>query len=175
MRTYFEFVSRAPVLGATLVAAVLLLVCVFPALPIRGELLDVKPGYTYDEVISALDGYGAQGRRVYAWSSATLDTVLPVVYVSFLAGLVYRFRPREGLWWLASLPVAAGVLDLCENIQIVLMLMHYPDIAAGQVASASVFTLAKRYAVGGCLVLAVTLMALSVSGCALRRLRGRTP
>ena len=175
MRTYFEFASRAPVLGATLVAAMILLVAVFPALPIGGEMLDVKPGYTYDEVISALDGYGAQGRRVYAWSSATLDTVLPVVYVSFLAGLVYRFRPRECLWWLASLPVAAGVLDLCENIQIVLMLMQYPDIDAGQVASASLFTLSKRYAVVVCLVLAVTLMATTMGGRTLRRLRGRAP
>ena len=175
MRAYFEVASRAPVLGATLVAAVILPVAVFPALPIGGEMLDVKPGYTYDEVISALDGYGTQGRRVYAWSSATLDTVLPVVYVSFLAGLVYRFRPREYLWWLAYLPVAAGVLDLCENIQIILMLMQYPDIDAGQVASASVFTLSKRYAVVVCLVLAVTLMATTVGGRVLRRLRGRTP
>jgi len=175
MRTYFEFASRAPVLGVTLVVAVILLVAVFPALPICGDMLDVKSGYTYDEALSALDGYGAQGRRVYAWSSATLDTVLPVVYVSFLAGLVYRFRPRECLWWLAYLPVATGVLDLCENVQVVLMLIQYPDIDAGQVASASLFTLSKRYAVLVCLMLAVTLMAISVGGRALRRVGGRTP
>jgi len=175
MRTYCEFVSRTPVLGVTLGAAVLLLGAVFPALPIGDEMLDVKAGYTYAEAVAALDGYGEQGRRVYTWASVTLDTVLPVVYVSFLAGLVYRFRPRDRLWWLAYLPLAAGVLDLCENVQIIRMLIHYPDISAGQVASASAFTVAKSYAVSLCLVLAGILLATAAGGRAWRRVRGRTP
>ena len=173
MRTYCEYVSRAPVLGVTLVIGLLLLGVVFPALPIGGEMLDVRPGYTYDEVIAALDGYGAQGRGVYAWASATLDTVLPVIYVSFLAGLIYRFRPTERLWWLASLPVAAGVLDLGENVQIIHMLLHYPDISAGQVARASVFTVSKGYAVTVCLALAGLLLARAAGSHVVHRVRGR--
>ncbi len=172
MQAYFEFVSRAPVLGTTLVAGLLLLVVVFPALPIGGDLLDVRSSYTYDEAVAALEGYGEQGRRVYAWASATLDTVLPVIYVSFLAGLVYRFRPSERLGWLAYLPVAAGVLDLGENVQIICMLLHYPDISAGQVASASVFTLSKGYAVSVCLALAVILLALSAGRRVVHGMRG---
>ena len=158
MRTYFEAVGRTPVLGATLIAA-LILVAVFPALPVGGELLDVKSGYTYREAVVALESYGERGRRVYAWSSATLDTLLPVVYVSLLAGLVYRFRPTERLWTLAYLPIAAGVLDLCENIQIVLLLVLYPDVSARQVATASLFTLSKGYALAACVVLAATFAA----------------
>ena len=160
MRTYFEAVSRTPVLGATLTSA-LILVAVFPALPIGGELLDVKSGYTYREAVVALESYGEQGRRVYAWSSATLDTLLPVVYVSLLSGLVYRFRPNERLRTLAYLPIAAGVLDLCENIQIILLLVLYPDVSALQVATASLFTLSKGYALSACVVLAATLAAVS--------------
>ena len=138
MREYFEFVSRTLVLSATLIAVLVLLVAVVPALPIGGEMLDVKAGYTYPEVVAAMEGYGEQGRRVYAWSSGTLDTLLPVVYVSLLAGLVYRLRPTERLWKLAHLPLAAGVLDLCENVLIILMLTRYPDVSARQVAGASV-------------------------------------
>ena len=160
MKTYFEAVSRTPVLGAALMSA-LILVAVFPALPIGGELLDVKSGYTYREAVVALESYGEQGRRVYAWSSATLDTLLPVVYVSLLAGLVYRFRPTERLWKLAYLPVGAGVLDLCENIQIILLLVLYPDVSARQVVTASLFTLSKGYALSACVVLAATLAAVS--------------
>ena len=161
MRTYFEFVSTTPVLGATLMSSLILVVAVFPALPIGGEMLDVKSGYTYREAVVALESYGEQGRRVYAWSSATLDALLPVVYVSLLAGLVYRFRPTERLWTLAYLPIGAGVLDLCENIQIILLLVFYPDLSARQVASASLFTLSKGYALSICLALAVALAAVS--------------
>ena len=161
MRGYFEFASRTPVLVA-LFATKILLSAVFPNLPIGGDMLDVKKlGYTFDEAETALKGYGEQGRRVYAWSSATLDTVFPVVYASFLAGFVYRFRPGECLWWLAYLPVAAGVLDLCENVQIILMLCQYPNISAGQVASASLFTLSKWSTIFVCSALAVTFVAIS--------------
>ena len=157
MREYFEFVSRPPVLSATLVALLVLLLAVFPAIPIGGESLDAKAGYTYPEVVVAMEGYGEQGRRVYAWSSGTLDTLLPVVYVSLMAGLVYRFRPTERVWKLAYLPLAAGVLDLCENVLIILMLTWYPDVSASQVAGASFFTVSKGYAILICAALAIVL------------------
>lgn len=160
MRTYFESVSATPMLAANLVLA-LILVAAFPALPIGGEMLDVKSGYTYREAVAAFESYGEQGRRVYAWSSATLDTLLPVAYASLLAGLVYRFRPTERLWKLAYLPIGAGVLDLCENIQIILLLVLYPDVSAWRVASASLFTTSKGYALSVCLALAATLAAVS--------------
>ena len=170
MRQYLESASRTPVLSATLLAMLVLLVVVFPALPIGGEMLDVRTaGYTYAEAVAAMESYGERGRQVYAWSSATLDVLLPVVYVSFLAGFVYRFRPTERLWKLACLPLAAGVLDLCENVQVVLMLTRYPDVSAGQVAVASWFTLSKGYAVSLCLLLAIVLAAVA----AVRRVRPR--
>ena len=163
MRKYVESASRTPALGATLVATLVLLVAVFPALPIGGEMLDVKTGYTYAEAVAAMESYGERGRRVYAWSSLTLDALLPFAYVSFLAGLVYRFRPTERLWSLTCLPVAAGVLDLCENVQVVLMLTRYPDVSAGQVAAASWFTLSKGYTVLTCLLLVIVLAAVAAA------------
>ncbi len=173
MRQYVEAASRTPVLSATLVAMLVLLVVVFPALPIGGEMLDVKTGYTYTEAVAAMESYGERGRQVYAWSSATLDVLLPVVYVSFLTGFVYRFRPTERLWRLACLPLAAGVLDLCENVQVVLMLTRYPDVSAEQVTVASWFTLSKGYAVLLCLLLAITLAAVAAVRRVRHGLRGR--
>ena len=61
MREYFEFVSRTWVLSATLATVLILVLSVFPALPIGGEMLDVKAGYTYPEVIAAMESYGEQG------------------------------------------------------------------------------------------------------------------
>ena len=169
---YLEYASRTPVLGVTLVSVLVLLFAVYPALPIGGELLDSRSGYTHQEAVAAMEGYGEEGRRVYAWSSATLDTLLPVVYVSFLAGLIYRLRPTERLRRLAYLPLAAGVLDLGENIQIVLMLIQYPDVSAGQVAAASSFTLMKALVILGCLALAATIAAFWAVRLARRGLRG---
>ena len=176
MRTYFDSVGTTPALLATLLSTLILVVAVFPALPIGGELLDVKPGYSHQEAVAALEGYGAEGRRVYAWSSATLDTLLPVAYTSLLAGLVYRFRPAERLWTLAYLPIGAGALDLCENVQIILLLVLYPDVSAPQVASASLFTLSKGYALSACVVMAAALAALAALRIALNRMAtGQSP
>jgi len=163
VRQYVEFASRTLALGTTLVATLVLLVVVFPALPLGSEMLDVKAGYTYGEAVAAMESYGDRGRQVYVWASLTLDTLLPFVYVSFLAGFVFRFRPTERLWRLAFVPLAAGVLDLCENIQIVLMLTLYPDVSARQVAVASWFTLSKRYAFAACLLLAIALAAVAAA------------
>ena len=168
MRRYFELAARPLVLVLTFLATVFLL-AVFPAIPVGGELLDVRSGYGYDEAMAALAGYGADGRRLYVWSSATLDTLLPVAYATFLAGLVYRFGPRERLRVLAWFPVALGALDLCENVQIIAMLVGFPDITGAQVASASAFTVAKNLAFAACFAYAVVVVLVAV----VRRLLGR--
>ena len=156
IRSYFSVVSRTRVLGTTFVSA-LLLTIVLNALPFGPDMLDSRPGYTYQDALIAIAGFGEEGRKVYMWASMTLDTLLPAAYASFLAGIIYRLRPKENLWWLAFLPVLAGGLDLCENFQIVAMLIQYPDITAAQVANASLFTVMKSYAVMGCASLAVLL------------------
>ncbi|MDE0105583.1 MAG: hypothetical protein OXN89_24665 [Bryobacterales bacterium] len=161
MRRYFEACSSAAALCVTLTLALILIFVVFPAVPIGGEVLDAKGRYTYGEALAALQGYGETGRETYAWASATLDTLLPLLYVSFLAGLVYRCRPTDRSWRLAYLPVVVGVIDLGENVQIVLMLTTYPDISAGQVAIASLFTSCKGHAALICLTLAITLAVVS--------------
>ena len=168
MRRYFELAGRSPVLVLTFLATVALLV-VFPAIPVGGELLDVRSGYGYDEAMAALAGYGADGRRLYVWASAILDTLLPVAYASFLAGLVYRFRPSERLRVVAWFPVALGALDLCANAQIIAMLVQYPDVSEAQVATASASTVAKSFAFAACFAYAVVVVLVAAA----RRLRTR--
>ncbi|MCY4276419.1 MAG: hypothetical protein OXE81_01060 [Gammaproteobacteria bacterium] len=145
MRRYFEFASGTYVLAATFVATLAFLFLVFPNLPINGELLDLKPSYSYDEAMAALKEYGEDGRTVYAWASPTLDTLFPLVYVTLFAGLIYRFRLTEGLWFLAYLPVISGMFDLLENVQVTAMLISFPDISESQVAWASTATSVKTF------------------------------
>lgn len=170
MRRYFELAGKSTVLVFSFIATVVLL-AVFPAIPVGGELLDVRRGYGYDEALAALAGYGADGRYLYAWASATLDTLLPIAYATLLAGVAYRFRPSERMRVLAWLPLALGALDLGENVQIIAMLVQFPDVSEAQVASASAFTVTKTFAFAACFVYALVLVVLAGG----RRLLARRP
>lgn len=163
MRSYFEFAGNTLSLLTTFVIVVLTLFLVFPNLPVPGELLDVKSGYSYEEAIVLLDAYGTEGRTIYLWISLVLDTLFPMIYVTFFAGMIYRFRISEGTWWFAYIPVFGGIWDILENVQISLMLIGYPDISAIQVAWASTFTQYKHWIGSIYLLLAVTLFLLSVA------------
>ena len=167
LKRLVELAARTPVLVATAIIAATLVVAVFPALPIGGDLLDTRFGYTHAAVLEAMATYGEHGRRVYLWSSLTLDTLLPVAYVGLLAGALHRLRPRDSLWQLAFVPLAAGVLDLCENFQIVAMLISYPDVLPAQVAAGSLVTKLKAVTVTTSVALVAVLAVLA----SVRRLR----
>ncbi len=143
-RGYFEFAAATRVLIASLVGVLIMALLVFPALPLGGEMIDLKLSYTLADIQATMLQYGPHGRAVYALASPTLDTLFPMLYVTFFAGLLYRFRPSERLWLAAFIPVLAGVWDLCENAQITAMLIQYPEISVRQVALASFFTSTKH-------------------------------
>lgn len=143
MTRYFVFASRTAVLWASLVGCLAMVFMVFPALPLGADMLDVRLGYNWQELVTAMEQYGASGRMIYAWASPTLDTVFPILYVTLYCGILVRFAPRASWRGLAWLPVFAGAWDLCENAQITAMLLMYPDITPTQVAIASFFTLVK--------------------------------
>jgi len=143
-RSFFEFAAGTNPLIVTFVGVLLMALVVFPALPINGEMIDLKLYYKLADIQAAMLQYGPRGRLVYALASASLDTLFPMLYVTFFSGLLYRFRPHERLWVMAFIPVFAGVWDLCENAQIVTMLLQYPDLSVRQVAVASLFTSIKH-------------------------------
>lgn len=161
MRRFFELAGRTGTLAATLVAAAVFLLLVFPNVPVGGDTLDTKPGYAFEEAMASMEEYGADGRTIYAWASMVLDTLFPLAYVTLFAGLIYRFRATEGTWWLAYIPVVAGLFDLLENVQITAMLVRYPDIGAAQVAWASAFTTVKWWIGPVYQILAVGLVLLA--------------
>lgn len=141
---FFEFAAGTGPLVISFTGVLLMLLLVFPALPINGELIDLKLHYTLADIEAAMRQYGPHGRAVYALASPTVDTLFPLLYVTFFSGLIYRLRPKQSLWVMAFIPVVAGLWDLCENGQITAMLLQYPDISAPQVAVASFFTSVKH-------------------------------
>ena len=115
LETCFEFTARVPVLVVTAAVSAALIALLFPALPIGGELLDGRFGYTLEEALAAMAGYGEEGRRVYAWASLTADTLLPVAYACCLAGLVYRLRPNDDLWCAGLPPRRSPAFSTCAR------------------------------------------------------------
>ena len=143
-RKYFEFAAGTRPLLISFTGVLLMMLWIFPSLPIGGEMIDLKLSYDLAAIQDAMLQYGAHGRAVYALASPTLDTLFPLLYVTFFAGLLYRFRSNERLWLAAFIPLVAGVWDLCENAQITAMLLQYPEISVRQVAVASFFTSTKH-------------------------------
>ncbi len=143
-RRYFEFAAGTRPLLISFTGVLLMVLWVFPSLPIGGEMIDLKLSYDLVAIQQVMLQYGAHGRAVYALACPTLDTLFPLLYVTFFAGLLYRFRPNEKLWLAAFVPFVAGIWDLCENAQITAMLLQYPEISVRQVALASFFTSTKH-------------------------------
>lgn len=141
---FFKFAAGTTPLIVCFIGVLVMMLLVFPALPVGGELIDVKLRYSLADVQAAMLQYRPHGRAVYALASPTVDTLFPLLYVTFFAGLLYRFRPTERLWIMACIPIFAGVWDLCENVQITAMLLQYPDLSTRQVAAASFFTSVKH-------------------------------
>ena len=161
VRNYFEFAAQTKYLLITFAATLILMFVIFPMVPIGGEMLDLKSGYSLNEAMAAMTSYGEEGRRVYAIASPTVDTLFPILYVTFFAGLIYRFRVTEGTWWLAIIPVISGIVDLCENMQITAMLIQYPNVGETQVAFASAFTTAKSWIGNVYQLLAIALLVIA--------------
>lgn len=173
MRRFFEFAGKTGTLLATLALVGVVLFLVFPNLPIEGELLDEMSGYSFAEAMRALTGYGTDGRTTYLWSSLALDTLFPIVYVTFFAGLIYRFRATDGTWWFAYIPIIGGIWDLMENVQISMMLLTYPNISEAQVASASIFTQVKHWLGSLYLVIGIVLLLIAITRTTTEKFRSR--
>jgi len=169
-RKYFEFASGTKPLLISFAGVLLMVLWVFPSLPIGGEMIDLKLSYDLAAIQQSMLQYGASGRAIYALASPTVDTLFPVLYVTFFSGLLYRFRPNERLWLTAFIPVVAGLWDLCENAQITAMLLQYPELSTRQVAVASFFTSTKHVLSGAYEVAAVVFLLIYV----FRRFSGKT-
>jgi hypothetical protein len=170
VRSYFKFAAGSRSLLLSLAGVLLMVLWVFPSLPIGAEMIDLKLSYDLAAIEQSMLQYGASGRAIYALASPTVDTLFPVLYVTFFSGLLYRFRPNERLWLTAFIPVVAGLWDLCENAQITAMLLQYPELSTRQVAVASFFTSTKHVLSGAYEVAAVVFLLIYV----FRRFSGKT-
>lgn len=129
----------------------------------HADLLDARQWYSPEEAATLLEGLGASGRSLYAWTEISLDLAFPVLYGLLFALLLARVFRYGRVWPL--LPLAAAVADLLENALIATLAWTYSGGATPLAWAAAVFTALKS----GLLLLAlVALLVGSVRALALR-------
>lgn len=159
-----DILIKTPVILLLLLAMVLVGMAFGPVqAALDGPLLDMIG--SGEAARARLAEMGAPERRIHFWTTVALDTLYPLAYGGFLAGLAGRFAP---LRWrgLVMLPAALTILvDLMENTVQALALAGVADLLALK----TILTPVKFGLFG-----VAALLALALAGAALvRRLTGR--
>jgi hypothetical protein len=108
-----------------------------------GVLPDGRLWYTPAEVARYFDAIGQEGRQLYAETQLTLDIIFPALYACLLCfAITLICRPAFARYWV-WLPVAAGVLDVGENVLLAYLAWTGGVVAGGLAGVAACFTFAK--------------------------------
>ena len=116
-----------------------------PQLPI----FDLSPfGYSFNYATELLDTLGVEGRNLYLSTQLPLDFIYPglfsITYSLLLVWLFGKtFNENSKIYYLAFVPVLAGIFDYVENVFIIKMINSFPDLQIATVKVASLFTLLK--------------------------------
>ncbi len=122
----------------------------------KQPILDLRIFYSYQDVMLLFNELGASGRMMYLWQLAVADMVYPLVYASLLIILMQMVYVKQRQWML-FIPMTVALADIIENMQIIMMLYHFPAVGTLLPLTASVFTFAKW-------LLAVTVIIVLVIG-----------
>jgi len=112
-------------------------------------IFDLLPsGYSFEYAIKLLDALGSEGREVYLYRQLPLDFIYPGLFaISCCLLLSWIFlktqKTNSKIFYLCSIPIAAGLFDYFENVLIINILTSYPNVSEFTVSFASVITITK--------------------------------
>lgn len=137
---------------------------------------DLRPfGYTETEAREFLHRLSDDGRAFYLTVQHRLDLAFPALLAATLAWTAFRLPPpgwRAVRWVLVVAAIGGMVADYSENAAVAAMLSAAPDaVAAGQIATASRWTLLKSLGATLAMSLGVVLLARAITA----RIRTRQP
>ena len=114
-------------------------------------ILDFDRGYSVERVREVFDSYGAEGFALYG-RIQLLDLLNPAIYSLVFASLIYLLWKAPARSWMVNLPLAAGLLDYCENLTLFLLSRSYPEISPQLVTISSTLSLIKNVALFGAII-----------------------
>ena len=143
---YLNFVSSTK---SQITIFVLLNICglIFIFLPhnIFSNMLDLELFYGKEDVVKNLDAIGPDGQNIYILSSLILDTLYPILYSSLFIGAYVKLYKSSQL--IVFLPLTAFSFDILENLQIIRLILNFPNINETHVYFSSMTTSFKWIAI----------------------------
>lgn len=112
-------------------------------------LFDMSPtGYSYQNAMELLGILGTEGRSIYLTKQLPLDFIYPglfaITYSLLLVWLLLKSISHQSkIFYLAVVPILAGICDYIENVFIIVMINSFPDLSSNIVGTASLFTIMK--------------------------------
>ena len=115
------------------------LTIVIPLLPynVGNYLLDLSFGFNREDVANAFNNLGERGKELHLYVSLLLDTVFPIIYISFHLGINHFSNYKNNFIYLV--PLLTGAFDLMENIQcaIIMSIASIDTVSDQQIVLAS--------------------------------------
>src|SRR5258706_1413983 len=115
-------------------------------------IIDLTFGFNPQKTLMMVAGYGDAARSYYARTEMTIDIAYPVVY-TFLLGVILTLLYRESSYaWVSLIPFICLILDYLENINIVILLILFPQQSLAIATLCEIFKLMK-WLTFGCVIL----------------------
>ena len=118
---------------------------IFQNLPLDvfDNMLDLKYGYSRNDVENVFNILGLEGRQIYVLSALILDTIFPILYVNFFIGIRYLLKLNRFSFVIVLILI--GVIDILENIQIAIIMSSesFNLVTDSQIYLSSITTMVK--------------------------------
>ena len=125
--------------------AIIICAFIFQNLPfdVFDNMLDLKYGYSSNDVENVFNILGLEGRQIYVLSALILDTIFPILYVNFFIGIRYLLKLNRFSFVIVLILI--GVIDILENIQIAIIMSaeSFNLVTNSQIYLSSITTIAK--------------------------------
>lgn len=110
------------------------------------EILDMKPFYNSEYIISLFEHLGQDGRDYYLYRQLPIDMVYPPLFAFTYWKILGYFVQKldwEKLKWVSFLPILAAIFDYAENSCIGSMLCSFPSLSETVIQVVPFFSLLK--------------------------------
>jgi hypothetical protein len=111
------------------------------------KILDLRMGYSYNNVNEYLNKLGEEGRNYYLKTFHLIDTFYPIIYCSFyliaLSYLINKCFKKRKYYILLLLPIIGTICDYGENIFINSFIKSYNNISQNAVIISNYLTRIK--------------------------------
>jgi hypothetical protein len=130
------------------------------------KILDLRMGYSFDNVIHYLNGIGEDGRKYYSNTFHLVDTFYPIIYFAFyvitLSFFIKKIFKNKIYFIMLLLPLIGVICDYGENIFINTFIKNMNNITEENVMIANYFTRIKFISVYSSLLLIIILMVFHI-------------